>query len=67
MRDFTERPEAVEAGTVKIVGSNFQRIIDEVSLLLDDDKRYQSMAYAHNPYGDGFACKLIVDVLRTIR
>jgi UDP-N-acetylglucosamine 2-epimerase (non-hydrolysing) len=66
MRDTTERPEAVEAGTVEIVGSNYQRIIDGVSLLLDDEQHYQKMSWAHNPYGDGLACKRIVDVLRTV-
>jgi len=66
MRDVTERPEAVEAGTVEIVGSNHQRIVQGVSRLLDDKKHYQTMSRAHNPYGDGLACKRIVDVLRTI-
>jgi UDP-N-acetylglucosamine 2-epimerase (non-hydrolysing) len=66
MRDVTERPEAVEAGTVKIVGSNSLRIIENLSLLLDDKKYYQKMSRAHNPYGDGLACKRIVDVLRSI-
>ena len=66
MRDVTERPEAVEAGTVEIVGSNHQRIVQSVSRLLDDKKHYQNMSHAHNPYGDGLACKRIVDVLRTI-
>ena len=66
MRDVTERPEAVEAGTVEIVGSNHQRIVKGVSRLLDDKKHYQTMSRAHNPYGDGLACKRIVDVLRTI-
>jgi UDP-N-acetylglucosamine 2-epimerase (non-hydrolysing) len=63
MRDITERPEAVEAGTVEIVGSNYQRIIDGVSRLLNDKQQYQKMSQAHNPYGDGLACKRIVDVL----
>jgi len=66
MRDVTERPEAIEAGTVEIVGSNHQRIIEGVSHLLDDKQHYQKMSYAHNPYGDGLACKRIVDVLFTI-
>ena len=66
MRDVTERPEAVKAGTVKIVGSNHQKIIKGVSKLLDDKKYYKSMSHAHNPYGDGFACKRIIDILRTI-
>ena len=66
MRDVTERPEAVKAGTVKIVGSNSLRIIENLSLLLDDKKYYQKMSRAHNPYGDGLSCKRIVDVLRSI-
>ena len=66
MRDVTERPEAVEAGTVEIVGSNHQSIVQSVSRLLDDKKYYKNMTHAHNPYGDGLACKRIVDVLRTI-
>ena len=66
MRDETERPEAVEAGTVKIVGSNCQQIIEGVSCLLDDKNHYQSMSRAHNPYGDGSACNNIIDVLRKI-
>lgn len=63
MRDVTERPEAVEAGTVEIVGLNNQRIIESVSRLVNDKKHYQTMSRAHNPYGDGFACKRIVDIL----
>ncbi len=66
MRNDTERPEAVEAGTVKLVGSNKQRIVEGVSLLLDDKIYYQKMSQTHNPYGDGTACKHIVDVLSTI-
>ena len=63
MRDSTERPEAVEAGTVKLVGSNKQKIVDEVCCLLNDHVKYIDMARAHNPYGDGQAsdriCKAI--------
>ncbi len=66
MRNDTERPEAVEAGTVKLVGSNKQRIVEGVSLLLDDKIYYQKMSQTHNPYGDGTACKHIVEVLSTI-
>lgn len=66
MRDVTERPEAVEAGTVALVGANQERIIASVSKLLDDDEHYAAMSRAHNPYGDGNACSRIVDVLRTI-
>jgi len=66
MRDVTERPEAIEAGTVELVGANQARIVDGVSRLLDDEDHYQRMARAHNPYGNGQACARIVDVLRTI-
>lgn len=64
MRDTTERPEAVAAGTVRLVGTDRQRIVDEVEKLLSDVSEYQSMAAAHNPYGDGHACQRIVEVLR---
>ena len=67
MRETTERPEAVKAGTVEIVGANQQKIIEGVSRLFNDKNHYQTMSGAHNPYGDGLACKRIVDVLRTIR
>ena len=60
------QPEAVEAGTVEIVGTNHQQIINGISRLLEDNKHYQTMSRAHNPYGDGLACKRIIDVLRTI-
>ena len=63
MRDVTERPEAVEAGTVELVGSNYERIIQGVSKLLKDKNHYLSMSHAHNPYGDGLASKRIVDIL----
>lgn len=66
MRDITERPEAIKAGTVKIVGSDKDRIIEGVSLLLKDKKYYEKMSCAHNPYGDGLACNRIVDVLSAI-
>tara|TARA_A100001015_G_scaffold97282_1_gene107974 strand:- start:3653 stop:4810 length:1158 start_codon:yes stop_codon:yes gene_type:complete len=66
MRETTERPEAVEAGTVEIVGSNKKNIIKGVSRLLNNKKHYQKMSRAHNPYGDGLACKRIVDVLQKI-
>jgi UDP-N-acetylglucosamine 2-epimerase (non-hydrolysing) len=64
MRDVTERPEAVEAGTVRLVGANRARIISNVQELLDDPQNYLSMSRAHNPYGDGRACSRIVDMLR---
>jgi len=61
MRDTTERPEALEAGTVKLVGTDFDKIIIEVSNLLDDQKYYQKMSKAQNPYGDGKASEKIVE------
>ncbi|NPA60124.1 MAG: UDP-N-acetylglucosamine 2-epimerase (non-hydrolyzing) [Epsilonproteobacteria bacterium] len=64
MRDTTERPEAVEAGTVMLVGTNNDSIISNVSRLLDDDLYYKKMAYSHNPYGDGNASKKIVEFLK---
>lgn len=66
MREVTERPEAVEAGTVRLVGANRDRIILNVSELLDDQESYLSMSRAHNPYGDGTACRRIVEVLKAI-
>lgn len=65
MRDDTERPEAVTAGTVKLVGTNKETIISEVSSLIDDEKKYKSMANAVNPYGDGFASDRIRDILKS--
>lgn len=61
MRDTTERPEALEAGTVKLVGTDYHKILDEVSLLLDDHSTYEKMSKAVNPYGDGMACGRIVE------
>ncbi|EKF9301996.1 UDP-N-acetylglucosamine 2-epimerase (non-hydrolyzing) VpsA [Vibrio cholerae] len=63
MRETTERPEAVAAGTVKLVGTNQQQICDALSLLLTDPQAYQAMSQAHNPYGDGKACQRIADIL----
>ena len=63
MRDKSERPEALESGTVKLSGTSREKIINEVSLLLDDTDEYQVMSVAHNPYGDGLASKRIVDIL----
>ena len=60
MRDTTERPEALEAGTVRLVGTDYDRIVEEVSALLDDPSHYQAMSQAVNPYGDGKACPRIV-------
>lgn len=61
MRDTTERPEALKAGTVKLVGTNTDKIVNEVSRLLESKNDYNNMAQAVNPYGDGNACKRIVD------
>ncbi len=63
MRDTTERPEALHAGTVKLVGTNYEAIINNVSQLLDDQKVYDRMSKAVNPYGDGKACQRIVNTL----
>ncbi len=63
MRDTTERPEALTAGTVKLVGTDYDKIINEVSMLLDDEKHYNKMSKAVNPYGDGKACERIVNSL----
>lgn len=59
MRDTTERPEALESGTVHLVGTNYEKIVGEVSTLLDDAEAYQKMSQAVNPYGDGMACERI--------
>ncbi|MGM0953167.1 MAG: non-hydrolyzing UDP-N-acetylglucosamine 2-epimerase [Pseudomonadota bacterium] len=63
MRETTERPEAVSAGTVTLVGTDADRIVSEVSRLITDPFAYQSMARSHNPYGDGEACQRIIDAL----
>ena len=64
MRDTTERPEALEAGTVKLVGTDFNKIVNEVSALLDDTAYYEKMSKAVNPYGDGLACNRILKHLQ---
>lgn len=64
MRDTTERPEAVEAGTVKLVGTDAHLIVREVQALLNDSSSYAQMAHAHNPYGDGHACSRICSFLK---
>ncbi|WP_027468139.1 non-hydrolyzing UDP-N-acetylglucosamine 2-epimerase [Deefgea rivuli] len=64
MRDTTERPEAVAAGTARLVGTDTQTIVREVSRLLDDEQVYQAMAQASNPYGDGKAAQQIVEIIR---
>ena len=66
MRDVTERPEAIEAGTVRLVGADRTRIVANVAELLDNQASYTAMSRAHNPYGDGKACERIVSVLREI-
>ena len=63
MRDTTERPEGIKAGTLKLVGTNEQTIYDNFKLLLENSEAYYKMAHASNPYGDGFACKRIADIL----
>ncbi len=63
MRDTTERPEGIEAGTLKLVGTSEEKIYREFSRLLDDPAAYKAMAHASNPYGDGFACRRIADAL----
>ena len=67
MRDTTERPEALDAGTVKLVGTDYNKIVSEVSALLDVQEYYDAMSKAVNPYGDGKACHRIVDVLLNIK
>lgn len=66
MRDTTERPEAVQAGTVKLVGTNAQKISAETNKLIHDTEYYTRMARAHNPYGDGLACKRIIEKLTNL-
>ncbi|MFI8481169.1 non-hydrolyzing UDP-N-acetylglucosamine 2-epimerase [Pseudomonas sp. NPDC078700] len=63
MRETTERPEAVNAGTVKLVGTDSSNIVKELQVLLSDDSAYQKMSFAHNPYGDGNACQRILSAL----
>ena len=64
MRDTTERPEALDAGTVRLVGTNYDMIVEEVSALLNDNGHYETMSHAVNPYGDGKACPRIVEKLK---
>ena len=64
MRDTTERPEALDAGTVRLVGTDYDKIVGEVSRLLDDPTAYDAMSHAVNPYGDGLACARIVEMLK---
>lgn len=67
MRETTERPEAVEAGTVRLVGTDVRAIVDNVGELLDDPGAYEKMSVAHNPYGDGFAVSRIVSILAEMK
>ena len=66
MRDTTERPEAVDAGTVILVGTDTKKIVSEANSLLNDVDRYKSMSKLHNPYGDGKACKKIVEYIKKL-
>ncbi|MDX2369622.1 MAG: UDP-N-acetylglucosamine 2-epimerase (non-hydrolyzing) [Colwellia sp.] len=63
MRDTTERPEAVDAGTVKLVGTNVEVMTSAINELMDDEQAYKAMSFAHNPYGDGEACHKILNIL----
>ena len=63
MRETTERPEAVDAGTVLLVGTEVELIVSSINELLTDSALYQKMSVAHNPYGDGKACHRICDIL----
>lgn len=67
MRDTTERPEAVAAGTVRLVGTSLEAIVDNVTQLMDNADEYNRMAYAHNPYGDGHACERIVNSILALQ
>lgn len=64
MRNTTERPEAVDAGTVRLVGTDRNQIVEGVTTLMEDEGEYNRMAFSHNPYGDGFACRRITDRLK---
>ena len=64
MRDTTERPEALDAGTVKLVGTDYDAIVGNVSRLLTDSDAYMAMSHATNPYGDGKACGRIIDFVK---
>ncbi len=64
MRDTTERPEAIDAGTVRLVGTDVAKIVEAVTRLLTDESEYHAMSRAHNPYGDGHACRRILEALK---
>ena len=66
MRDSTERPEALAAGTVELVGAKSEKIVHAVTNLLENTKHYKTMSKAHNPYGDGRAVERIIETLRSI-
>ena len=66
MRDTTERPEAIKAGTVKLVGTDKNKIVKEAQKLLDDRVEYEKMSRAYNPYGDGKACERIVEFIKNV-
>jgi UDP-N-acetylglucosamine 2-epimerase (non-hydrolysing) len=66
MRNTTERPEAIEAGTVKLVGTNIDKITQEAQILLDSSSAYKVMSQAHNPYGDGKASMRIVEFFKSL-
>jgi UDP-N-acetylglucosamine 2-epimerase (non-hydrolysing) len=66
LREKTERPEAVDAGTVILVGTAEDRIVGEATALLDDEARYKAMCRSHNPYGDGHACERIADAILSV-
>ncbi|WP_407331007.1 non-hydrolyzing UDP-N-acetylglucosamine 2-epimerase [Enterovibrio sp. 27052020O] len=63
MRDTTERPEAIDAGTVKLVGTDIENIVSSINELLTNEEEYKKMSFAHNPYGDGLACQRIIESL----
>ena len=67
MRETTERPEAVEAGTVRLVGTDIELIVSQTELLLTNSNEYQQMSKAHNPYGDGLACGRIIEILSEVK
>ena len=66
MRDNTERPEAVEAGTVLLVGTDKEKIVNQANNLLNDNSSYQKMSMLHNPYGDGKSCQRIVEFIKNL-
>jgi UDP-N-acetylglucosamine 2-epimerase (non-hydrolysing) len=64
LRDTTERPEAIQAGVVKLIGTNSEKIIEEVKLLIESEEHYKSMSLASNPYGDGHASEKVVNAIK---